>query len=82
MKYHSLLFSKIGKMSPNLSSAAVVIGTFRVKIYLVILNKYSDTYEPSAQSKDSVDLNQNALIRVCKDYHSIKTFESIYFALK
>ena len=32
MKYHTLLFSKFGKMSQNLSSAAVVNVTLRVKI--------------------------------------------------
>ena len=31
MKYHSLFFQKLGKMLQNLSSAAVVIGTLRVK---------------------------------------------------
>ena len=31
MKYHTLLFQKLGKMSQNLSSAAVVIGALRVK---------------------------------------------------
>ena len=31
MKYHTLFFLKLGKMSQNLSSAAVVIGTLRVK---------------------------------------------------
>ena len=30
MKYHTLFFRKLGKMSQNLSSAAVVIGAFRV----------------------------------------------------
>ena len=33
MKYHTLFFfKKIGKLSQNLSSAAVVIGALRVKI--------------------------------------------------
>ena len=32
MKYH-LFFKKLGKMSPNLSTAAVVFGALRVKIY-------------------------------------------------
>ena len=31
MKYHTLSFRKLGKMSQNLSSAAVVIGALRVK---------------------------------------------------
>ena len=31
MKYHTLFFQKLGKMSQNLSSVAVVIGTLRVK---------------------------------------------------
>ena len=31
MKYHTLFFRKLGKMSQNLSSAAVVIGALRVK---------------------------------------------------
>ena len=30
MKYHTLFLSKLGKMSQNLSSAAVVIGALRV----------------------------------------------------
>ena len=30
MKYHALFFRKLGKMSQNLSSAAVVIGALRV----------------------------------------------------
>ena len=32
MNYHTLFFRKLGKMSQNLSSAAVVIGTLRVNI--------------------------------------------------
>ena len=31
MKHHSIFFRKLGKMSQNLSSAAVVIGALRVK---------------------------------------------------
>ena len=31
-KYHTLFFQKLGKMSQNLSSAAVVIGALRVKL--------------------------------------------------
>ena len=31
MKYHTLFFRKLGEMSQNLSSAAVVIGALRVK---------------------------------------------------
>ena len=31
MKYHALFLSKIGKISQNLSSAAVVIGALRIK---------------------------------------------------
>ena len=31
MKYHTLFFSKTKTMSQNLSSAAVVIGTLRVR---------------------------------------------------
>ena len=34
MKYHTLFFSKIRKMSGNLSSAAVVIGTLRVNTFI------------------------------------------------
>ena len=30
MKYHTLFFRKLGKMSQNLSSAAVVVGALRV----------------------------------------------------
>ena len=32
MKYHTLFFSKMGNMSQNLSSAAVVIGALRVNV--------------------------------------------------
>ena len=32
VKYHTLFFRKLGKMSQNLSSAAVVIGALRVKV--------------------------------------------------
>ena len=31
MKYHTLFFRKLGKISQNVSSAAVVIGALRVK---------------------------------------------------
>ena len=38
MKYHTLFFfQKLGKISPNLSSAAVVIGALRVKTFLAKL---------------------------------------------
>ena len=33
MKYQTLVFRKFGKMSQNLSSAAVVIGALRVNIF-------------------------------------------------
>ena len=33
MKYHTLFFRKLGKMSQNVSSAAVVIGALMVKDY-------------------------------------------------
>ena len=42
MKYHtSFFFEKLGKMSPNLSSVAVVIGAFRVKctMYIVAIDQ-------------------------------------------
>ena len=32
MKYHTLFFQKLEKISKNLSSAAVVIGALRVKV--------------------------------------------------
>ena len=36
MKYHTLFFRKLGKISENLSSAAVVIGILRVnRLYMV-----------------------------------------------
>ena len=38
MKYHALFFQKLGKMLQNLSSAAVVIGAVRVKIYTAVEN--------------------------------------------
>ena len=34
MKYHTLFFQKLGKISQNLSSAAVVIGSLRVNFTL------------------------------------------------
>ena len=38
MKHHTLFFPKLGKMSQNLSSAAVVIGALRVKcVYICTL---------------------------------------------
>ena len=37
MKYHTLFFWKLGKMSQNLSSAAVVIGFLRVKMNTKII---------------------------------------------
>ena len=44
MKYHTLFFSKIGKMSQNLSSAAVVIGPLRVKtgFTVYVIDKYQN----------------------------------------
>ena len=36
MKYHSLFFQKLGKMSHNVSSAAVRIGALRVNTLLVV----------------------------------------------
>ena len=46
MNYHTLFFQKLGKMSQNLSSAAVLIGALRVKseysvISQDILNLYT-----------------------------------------
>ena len=37
MKYPTFFFRKLGKMSQNLSSAAVVIGALRVKHMLWVL---------------------------------------------
>ena len=42
MKYHALIFfKKLGKMSQNLSSAAVVIGTLRVNTVYMIKDGFS-----------------------------------------
>ena len=38
MKYHTLFFRKLEKMSQNLSSAAVVIGAYRVNRFIVLRN--------------------------------------------
>ena len=38
MKYHTLFFLKLGKMSQNLSSAAVVIGALRVKVLMAYVS--------------------------------------------
>ena len=46
MKYLTLFFSKIEKMSKNLSSAAVLIGALRVKPYL------HNLYDPKNQTKN------------------------------
>ena len=40
MYYLTLFLSKIGKMSRNLSSAAVVIGALRVKLYMSTANDF------------------------------------------
>ena len=37
MKNHTVFFRKLGKMSQNLSSAAVVIGALRVKVHNINL---------------------------------------------
>ena len=37
MKYHTLFFFKLGKMSQNLLSAAVLIGALRVKNNVTII---------------------------------------------
>ena len=42
MKYHTLFFFELGKMSQNLSSAAVVIGALRVSGDIIL----PVTYEP------------------------------------
>ena len=42
MKYNTLFFRKVRKMSQNLSSAAVVIGALRIKIHPFELH---DNYE-------------------------------------
>ena len=43
MKYHTLFFGKLGKMSENLSSAAVVIGALRVNtLVLQSWDRYGD----------------------------------------
>ena len=35
MRYHTLFFRKLGKMSQNVSSAAVVIAVLRARLVLV-----------------------------------------------
>ena len=45
MKYHTSFFRKLGKMSQNLSSAAVVIGALRVnKIRPLVSDSCSKSY--------------------------------------
>ena len=44
MKYHTLFFRKLLKMSQNLSSAAVVIGSLKVKCFTVPY--FNDTTGP------------------------------------
>ena len=36
-EYHTLFFQKLGRMSQNLSSAAVVIGALRVNLYISLI---------------------------------------------
>ena len=43
MKYHSLFFRKLEKMSQNLSSAAIVIGALWVKVWKSTKNQYKVT---------------------------------------
>ena len=38
MKYHTLFFRKLGKMSQNVSSAAVVIGALKVKVQQPVIS--------------------------------------------
>ena len=61
MKYHTLLFRKLGKMSQNLSSAAVVIGALRVKMTLTEpLNNNDQSHWP----KDFYHYHYHGLIRL------------------
>ena len=52
MKFHSLFLTKLGKMSQNLSSAAVVIGALRVNVTLWFMYK-TKTYHGRDQQSTS-----------------------------
>ena len=64
MKYHTVFFSKLGKISQNLSSAAVVIGALRVSDVFQTLEIFY-----LSGSKDPVDL---IYIRVFTVYKSTR----------
>ena len=55
MKYHTLFFLKLGKMSQNLSSAAVVIGVLRVNLKACI--NYQAEWKANLASKKPADLH-------------------------
>ena len=45
IKYHTLFFRKLGKITPNLSSAAVVIGALRVNIFFSIMTLFGYNFQ-------------------------------------
>ena len=52
MKYHTLFFRKLGKMSQNLSSAAVVMGALRVNPFSQTDFFHSDQIDHSDDRSD------------------------------
>ena len=58
MKHHTLFFRKLGKMSQNLSSAAVVIVALRVN-----LSEFTDGFTFSEHNNHSVVLLWNGILQ-------------------
>ena len=63
MKYHTLFFRKLGKMSHNLSSAAVVICALRVNyVYMSMYSYFSQKLFLSEVSKTLVSAEEIELL--------------------
>ena len=67
LEYSYLIFSKIGKMLQNLSSAAVVIGALRVK--------FSKQFERRSWASWPGTKLFDTLIEFLKDYYEKNNFE-------
>ena len=63
LKYH-FVFRKLGKMSQNLSSAAVVIGTLRVKIIFLFILPLHNNVSSSALGTFSLFLSSSDFLKI------------------